>query len=211
MKKRFIFALNGTLLHMSYKKEEEYFKSVLTNEEQEKFFSKYMDALAEYENKFAKYDVNDLSKFLSKQTNVNITPDMIDKWIEINGNPDDILLVETVNMLEYLKSKKYSLVVLTKWFLKTQRMRLETSGILKYFDDIYTGELYIKPSKESYLNACGNYNKRQCIVIGDDLKNDVYGPNKAGIDSIYYNLGNKPCDKTKVLSINSFYKIKEMF
>lgn len=211
MKKRFIFDLDGTLLHMSYAKEEEYFKSVLTNEEQEKFFSKYMDALVEYENKFAKYDVNDLSKFLSKQTNVNITPNMIEDWIEINGNPDDILLVETVDMLEYLKSKKYSLVVLTKWFLKTQRMRLQNQGILKYFDDIYAGELYIKPSRESYLNACGNYDKSECIVVGDSLQNDVYGPNKAGIDSIYYNPNNKPCDKTKVLSINSFNEIKEMF
>lgn len=211
MKKRFIFDLDNTLLHMSYKKEEEYFKSVLTNEEQQMFFKSYMDALTEYESVFAKYDVNDLSKFLTKKTNVNITTDMIEEWIVINGNPDDELLNETVNMLEYLKSKNYSLVVFTNWFLKTQKMRLENANIIKYFDNIYAGELYIKPSKESYLNACGDYDKSECIVIGDSLKNDVYGPNKAGIDSIYYNPNNKPYDKTKVLSINSFDKIKEMF
>lgn len=211
MKKRFIFDLDGTLLNMSYEKEEEYFKSVLTKKEQELFFSKYMTALVEYENKFPRYDVYDLSKFLSEQTNVNITPNMVEDWIEINGNPDDILLDETVNMLQYLKSKDYSLAILTNWFLKTQRMRLENKGILKYFDDIYAGESYIKPSKGSYLNVCGTYSKSECIIIGNDLQNDVLKPNKYGIDSIYYNPNNKPCDKTKVLSISSFNEIKEMF
>lgn len=211
MKKRFIFDLDGTLLHMSYANEEEYFKSVLNKEEQELFFSRYMKTLEDYEEKYPKYDILDLSKFLSKETNVNITSSMVEGWIIVNGDPDDILLDETVNMLEYLKSKGYSLVILTNWFLKTQRMRLENKRILKYFDDIYSGELFIKPSKESYLNACGNYDKSECIMIGDDIEKDVLGANKVGIDSIYYNPNEKDYDKTKVLSINSFNKIKEMF
>lgn len=211
MKKRFIFDLDGTLLHMSYVREEKYFKSVLTKEEQEMFFSTYIDALYQYEKVFKKYDIGDLSKFLSEKTNVNIMPNMIKDWIVINCNPGDILLPETISMLEYLKSKNYSLAVLTNWFLKTQKMRLKNAGILKYFDDIYAGESFIKPSEESYLNACGEYNKSECIVIGDNLKNDVYEPNRYGIDSIYYNPNNKNYDKTKVLSIDSFERIKEMF
>lgn len=73
------------------------------------------------------------------------------------------------------------------------------------------GDLNLKPNKESYLNACGNYHVNECIMIGDTIEKDVIGPNKFGIDSIYYNPENKEYDKSKILSINSFDKIKEMF
>ena len=49
------------------------------------------------------------------------------------------------------------------------------------------GDLNLKPNKESYLNACGNYHVNECIMIGDTIEKDVIGPNKFGIDSIYYN------------------------
>ena len=45
-------------------------------------------------------------------------------------------------------------------------------------------------------------------MIGDTIEKDVIGPNKFGIDSIYYNPENKEYDKSKILSINSFDKIK---
>ena len=83
--------------------------------------------------------------------------------------------------------------------------------IFEYFDEIYAGDLNLKPNKESYLNACGNYHVNECIMIGDTIEKDVIGPNKFGIDSIYYNPENKEYDKSKILSINSFDKIKEMF
>ncbi|MBP3634956.1 MAG: HAD family hydrolase [Bacilli bacterium] len=211
MKRRFIFDLDGTLLHGDFSKEREYFRSVLSTEEQELFLPKYFDVLMEYENIFDRYDVEKLSDFLSKKTRTNITPNMINEWITINCNINDILLPETIDMLEYLKSRKKSLVILTNWFRKGQETRLYNADIRKYFDEIYAGDFYIKPTKESYLNACGDYDKNECIVIGDNLQKDVYGPNKYGIDSIYYNPNNKECDKTMVLSIDSFERIKEMF
>lgn len=165
MKKRFIFDLDGTLLHGDFNVERDYFKSVLNEEDAEKFILLYFEKL----------------------------------------------LDETKSMLEYLKSKDKSLVVLTNWFKYTQEERLKNAGIFEYFDEIYAGDLNLKPNKESYLNACGNYHVNECIMIGDTIEKDVIGPNKFGIDSIYYNPENKEYDKSKILSINSFDKIKEMF
>ena len=211
MKKRFIFDLDGTLLHGDFNVERDYFKSVLNEEDSEKFILLYFEKLLEYESMHEKYDSKVLSKFLSEKTGINLTSEIIDGWVKVNATMNDKLLDETKSMLEYLKSKDKSLVVLTNWFKYTQEKRLRNAGILEFFDGVYAGDLNLKPNKESYLNACGNYHVNECIIIGDTIEKDVIGPNKFGIDSIYYNPENKEYDKSKILSINSFDRIKEMF
>ena len=211
MKKRFIFDLDGTLLHGNFEVERDYFRSVLNSEDAEKFLLLYFEKLLEYENIHEKYDSKVLSKFLTQKTGINITSEIIDGWVKVNATMNDKLFDETKSMLEYLKSKDKSLVVLTNWFKYTQEERLRNAGILEFFDEVYAGDLTLKPNKESYLNACGNFCIDECIMIGDTIEKDVIGPNKFGIDSIYYNPENKEYDKSKILSINSFDKIKEMF
>ena len=210
MKKRFIFDLDGTLLHGDYISERDYFRSVLNKEDAEKFLLLYFEKLCEYESLHQKYDYSSLSKFLSEKTGVNITSEIVEGWIKVNSKMDDKLLEETKSMLEYLKSKDKSLAVLTNWFKDEQESRLKNAGIFEFFDDVYTGDTFLKPNKESYITACGNYHVNECIMIGDTIEKDVIGPNKFGIDSIYYNPENKEYDKSKILSINSFDKIKEM-
>ena len=83
--------------------------------------------------------------------------------------------------------------------------------IIEYFDDIYTGDTVLKPHKESYMNACGQYSPSECLMIGDTIDKDVLGPNKYGIDSIYYNPEDKEYDKKKIISIDNFNEIKELY
>lgn len=45
-------------------------------------------------------------------------------------------------------------------------------------------------------------------MIGDTIDKDVLGPNKYGIDSIYYNPEGKEYDKKKIISIDNFNEIK---
>lgn len=211
MKKRFIFDLDGTLLHGNFKIEQDYFKSVLSKEDADKFLPLLFPMLEEYEKRFIKYEVPRLSKFLSNQLDINITDEIIEGWIDVNCNMGDVILPETIEMLEYLKSKGKSLVVLTNWFYKTQKSRLENMNILSYFDEVYAGDTYLKPSPESYLNAKGEYSINECVVIGDTIEKDVLGPKMIGMDSIYYNPSSKPYNKKLIYSIDSFEKIKEMY
>ena len=55
MKKRFIFDLDGTLLHGDFNVERDYFKSVLNEEDSEKFLLLYFEKLLEYESMIQKY------------------------------------------------------------------------------------------------------------------------------------------------------------
>lgn len=210
MKQRFIFDLDGTLLYGDFSKEIKYFKNTL-GKDSEKFLSEYQELLLEYENTHLKYDTEDLSNYYKNKIGINITSEIIDGWVKINADINDILLEETTDMLKYLKSKNKSLVVLTNWFRYTQVTRLKNAGILKYFDEIYTGDTVLKPNKESYINACGQYSPSECLMIGDTMDKDVLGPNKYGIDSIFYNPEGKEYDKQKITSIDSFNKIRELF
>lgn len=210
MKQRFIFDLDGTLLHGDFTKEINYFKKAL-GENADEFLKVYFDILEEYEATHTKYDEKMLSDYYKQKTGMNITSEIIDGWVKINADINDVLLKETIDMLKYLKSKNKSLVVLTNWFRYTQVTRLKNAGILEYFDEVYTGDVIMKPYKNSYINACGKYPISECVMIGDTIEKDVLGPNKFGLDSIYYNPDKKEYDQKNIVSINSFSQIKEMY
>ena len=163
MKQRFIFDLDGTLLYGDFSKEIKYFKNTL-GKDSEKFLSEYQELLLEYENTHLKYDTEDLSNYYKNKIGINITSEIIDGWVKVNAKMSDKLLDETKSMLEYLKSKDKSLVVLTNWFKYTQEERLRNAGILEFFDGVYAGDLNLKPNKESYLYACGNFCIDECIM-----------------------------------------------
>ena len=210
MKKRFIFDLDGTLMHADFSKEKEYFKSILSEDEEKIFVPRIFPLLLEYEDLFTRYDERLLSKFMTEKSGVLITEGMVKEWIDVNSNLDDTLVDGIVDVLEYLKSKDKSLVVLSNWFSKGQMKRLENSGILKYFDNVFGGEYFLKPCKESYFRAIGNYDVSSCVMIGDTLEKDVIVPRKYGIESVYYNeLGSS--NEYNEAGIKKMIKIKEMY
>ncbi len=212
MKKRFIFDLDGTLLKGDFSKEINYFKSILSKEDYEKFIKVYCKLLIKYESIFKNYDVHQLSEFLKQETKINISDNFIKGWIDINSNMDDIINDGVIETLEYLKHKDKSIVVLTNWFLKPQKERLKKMRLFEYFDEIYAGDSILKPNKESYINSCGSYTVTECVMIGDDLDKDVYSPSILGIESIYYNPNdNDFYDKSKILSIKNMSEIKERY
>ena len=210
-KKRFIFDIDGTLLIPDWNYEKLYFDSVLEKFEFDIFYPQIPKLLEEYEKNFPRYDVVELSRFLTMKSGVLITPEIIIGWNKALGETKPEIIDGVVESLEYLKSKDKSLVALTNWFLEPQIERLKSSGIDSYFDNVYGGELGIKPSREAYMNAMGEFNIDSSIMIGDSLDFDVYGYGRIGMDAIFYNPKGKDYDKAKVKSIGSMKKIKEMF
>ena len=114
-----------------------------------------------------------------------------------------------IETLEYLKQKNKSLAVLTNWFGDFQIKRLENMGIRKYFDDIYTGDIHIKPNKKAYLNACGNYDIKDCTIIGDNYEKDFYIPKNLGMNAILYRPKGDFKESKDV--IKNLVKIKELY
>ena len=101
------------------------------------------------------------------------------------------LFPHTLEILEYLKSKNYKLLILTNGFKEVQTKKLNNCKIDKYFDKLICSEDigYQKPRPEVFHYALSSMNakKTESIMIGDDLKNDVYGAHNYGIDSVFFN------------------------
>jgi len=211
MIKRIIFDLDDTLIPWLddyfigfIPKMKEY--NVISNIEE---MTEFVNIVNEYEKYNSKYDKNLFINFLNKGLNKNIPFEFYSEFEEYlyTCNPkekdNDVFII-----LDYLKDK-YELVVLTNFFEVSQTKRMENYGIKHYFKEIYGGDKYLKPSKESYLMACGKCNPNECIMIGDNYTNDYEGAIKAGLKSIYLNLKDIEVDKD-VTSIKSLIELKNI-
>ena len=101
-----------------------------------------------------------------------------------------VLLPGAVEVLEYLKNK-YKIHLITNGFDKVQHQKLKHSNIDHYFDTVITSEFagYKKPQKEIFHFAISEVSAypSNCIMIGDNIENDIIGAYKAGINQIFYN------------------------
>lgn len=88
-----------------------------------------------------------------------------------------------------------TLAVITNGIYKVQMGRLEKSGLLPYFDDIFVSEKMgvTKPSPKFFseaLRRLGVKNKEKTLVIGDSLMADIKGGNSAGLHTCWMNHDN---------------------
>ncbi|MDN3953773.1 YjjG family noncanonical pyrimidine nucleotidase [Sporolactobacillus laevolacticus] len=93
-------------------------------------------------------------------------------------------------------SNKFDLYIVTNGVAETQRKRLHDAGLAPYFRDVFVSEDtgYHKPDKEffDYVFArVPHFEKREGLIIGDSLISDIHGGNQAGLDTCWFNAGNK--------------------
>lgn len=97
----------------------------------------------------------------------------------------------TIEILEYLTNKGYSLHLITNGFEETQIKKLKISSIDKYFVHVITseGSNSLKPHKEifDYAFEKAKALPLESIMIGDSIEVDIQGAINAGIDHIYVN------------------------
>lgn len=179
--KRIIFDLDNTLIPWKKEYSNGFLKAV------KDFNLDYPEnddrVVAYYETNHSNYNKDDLLKSFNEFTGLNVTMDFINVWQENLGKMADEN-PEINEVLEYL-SKKYELVVLTNWFREPQKKRLETARMRHYFKEVYGGDDYKKPSPNSYKKAIGNLKPSECLMIGDNLEEDVKGAINAGLKAIY--------------------------
>ncbi|HLX90335.1 MAG TPA: YjjG family noncanonical pyrimidine nucleotidase [Puia sp.] len=97
----------------------------------------------------------------------------------------------TVEILDYLSAKKYTLHLITNGFQKTQQAKLQNSGLSGYFKELITseGSNSLKPNREIFDYALQKTAalKDQSIMIGDSLEVDIQGAMNAGMDQVFVN------------------------
>ena len=97
----------------------------------------------------------------------------------------------TIEILEYLKNKDYTMHLITNGFESVQFKKIKNSNIADYFTEVITSEASnsLKPNKEIFeyaLNA-SNAKLETSIMIGDNESADIQGAINAGMDSIFVN------------------------
>lgn len=116
--------------------------------------------------------------------------DMSGKFLEILPTKK-LLFPHTIEILNYLTKKKYSLHLITNGFEKTQWNKLNNSGLNGYFKEVITseGSNSLKPKKEIFDFALNKAKASlgESIMIGDNLDADIQGAINAGMDTVFVN------------------------
>jgi putative hydrolase of the HAD superfamily len=96
-----------------------------------------------------------------------------------------------VEVLGYLKKRRYHLSIITNGFKEVQLKKIETSGLKHYFDKIFISEEVKSPKPEQgifeYSIKSSNAKKINSIMVGDDWDVDVMGAVNYGIDAVHFN------------------------
>ena len=100
-------------------------------------------------------------------------------------------LVEgAIETLEYLKSKNYTLSIISNGFIEVQYTKLRRSGLLPYFTNIFLSEEigYQKPDIRFFQAVLEKLEAKpsDCLVVGDNLQTDIQGAQNANINSVYF-------------------------
>jgi putative hydrolase of the HAD superfamily len=97
----------------------------------------------------------------------------------------------TVEILTYLKEKKYRMHLITNGFEKVQHNKIQQSNLHLFFDEVITSEASnsLKPNKEIFEYALSKTGAQvqQSIMIGDNQDADIQGGINAGMDTIFVN------------------------
>lgn len=155
-----------------------------------------------------------VERFSRSLSSFNITNQ---DWEEINryylecmGN-QTALFPQTIETLDYLKTKGYQMYIITNGFKEVQYAKLQNTGIASYFNRVFISEEIqtAKPHRQIFEHALksSNASKKKSIMIGDSWEIDIEGAAAFGMDQVMIlnnGLNAIPDNiKSKVLTNNS--------
>lgn len=101
------------------------------------------------------------------------------------------LFPDTISCLKQLKKAGKKVYLLSNAQKSFTWQELEMTGILPYFDGVLISseEGCMKPDPAFYQILCDRYclDKKETIMIGNEIKSDMAGAAAAGIDGFYIN------------------------
>ena len=119
-----------------------------------------------------------------------LSKEMSVDYLDILPNKKN-LFPYTIEILEYLKSKDYTMHLITNGFESVQFKKIKNSNLADYFTQVITSEASnsLKPNKEifEYALKVSNAKLETSIMIGDNESADIQGAINAGMDSIFVN------------------------
>ncbi len=119
----------------------------------------------------------------------------------------------TQEILEYLHLK-YKIHIITNGFKEVQYLKLNHTGIIKYFTEVILSEEtgFMKPDKNIFLyslNKAGA-NANESLMIGDDFEVDIKGAESVGMDQVLFNPEKTINNETATYKITSLIELKDI-
>ena len=131
-------------------------------------------------------------RFLAEKGRSDDPQVVADRFGELLGM-QAILLENALRVTEEI-SAKLPVVILTNGITVIQKRRMALSPLKDLISDlVISQEVGIsKPDPRIYLHALKGVDPKDALMVGDSLKSDILGANRAGIDACWYNPGKKP-------------------
>ena len=124
------------------------------------------------------------------------------------------LVPNTMEVLTYLKEKKYNIHLITNGFLEVQSIKMEASGLDKMIDNSFVSEVvgFKKPDHRIFHHAMEKVNAsfEECVMIGDDLSVDIIPAKEIGMTHIYFNRKKISHNEKLDYEIKDLIEIKEI-
>ncbi|MGN1415450.1 MAG: HAD family hydrolase [Oscillospiraceae bacterium] len=134
-------------------------------------------------------DKKNVYKTIYEEFPLTGTPDeMSAKW---NENAEIFTHCEPFaeDILIYLQDK-YALALLTNGYSLTQNIKLDRTGLRKYFAAVVISEDTgtMKPDPEIFRMTCHKIgaSENECVYVGDHFENDIKGALSAGMSAVLY-------------------------
>ena len=144
----------------------------------------------------------------------SLSKDLSGKFLEILPTKK-LLFPHTLEILNYLAAKKYTLHLITNGFEKTQWSKLDNSGLGGYFTHVITSEASnsLKPKKEIFDFAMDKAKSTltESIMIGDNLDADIQGAMNAGMDTVFVNHINAVAEIKPTYTVTHLKELENIF
>ena len=101
--------------------------------------------------------------------------------------------VEGAEELLKALSGKYRLFLVSNGTACVQKGRLESAGIVPYFEKVFISEeIGVNKPDPRFFEACFEkmepFDRSRCMIVGDSLTSDILGGRNAGITTCWFNL-----------------------
>lgn len=138
----------------------------------------------------------------------------LDEYYVKKGPHKTNLLPNSLKTLDYL-SKQYVLHIITNGFSEVQSIKMEKTGIEKYFTTVITSDAIgvNKPHPKIFSQALyqTKATRKNAIMIGDNLEADVKGALGIGMDAVFFNPKKKPHHEKPTFEISDMEELITIF
>lgn len=123
------------------------------------------------------------------------------------------LFPDAIDTLEYLAAK-YKMYIITNGFEEIQVVKINRSGLEKYFVHIFISEKigHQKPDKRifEYAMQVAGALPDESLMIGDNMQTDIAGAKKVGMDQVFFNPNNQKTRDKATYQIEALSQLKSL-